>query len=292
MSSSGPQFELKQMRTREEEQERRRQQEEMERLAALQPPPSHEPSAQDRVDAEASAEAAREPAILNGAESAAAAVAVSSSAPGAGTEDATALHGRMPNVHASQPCRASSFLPCMVMTAPPKIKRSRSKSPFGSWRKKKLPVEEETERPAEDEFEGLLMRKHEWESTTKKASNRSWEKLYLVIRGATLAAYKDQKHYRQEPESHYRGEGPVDLRTATAERATDYTKKKHVFRLKLSNGGEFLFQAKDEEELSQWLQQLQAAIGEATAGPSRAQTLPAERRDEPRKRSFFTLKKK
>ncbi|XP_054928249.1 spectrin beta chain isoform X3 [Dermacentor andersoni] len=226
-------FELKQMRTREEEQERRRQQEEMERLAALQPPPSHEPSAQDRVDAEASAEAAREPAILNGAESAAAAVAVSASAPGAGTE----------------------------------------------------------ERPAEDEFEGLLMRKHEWESTTKKASNRSWEKLYLVIRGATLAAYKDQKHYRQEPEGHYRGEAPVDLRTATAERATDYTKKKHVFRLKLSNGGEFLFQAKDEEELSQWLQQLQAAIGEAQAGPSRAQTLPAERRDEPRKRSFFTLKK-
>ncbi|XP_050036850.1 spectrin beta chain isoform X1 [Dermacentor andersoni] len=285
-------FELKQMRTREEEQERRRQQEEMERLAALQPPPSHEPSAQDRVDAEASAEAAREPAILNGAESAAAAVAVSASAPGAGTEGsprataAAASTAAAMSVSPSGPAASSS-----APSTPPKIKRSRSKSPFGSWRKKKLPVEEETERPAEDEFEGLLMRKHEWESTTKKASNRSWEKLYLVIRGATLAAYKDQKHYRQEPEGHYRGEAPVDLRTATAERATDYTKKKHVFRLKLSNGGEFLFQAKDEEELSQWLQQLQAAIGEAQAGPSRAQTLPAERRDEPRKRSFFTLKK-
>ncbi|XP_065292729.1 spectrin beta chain isoform X2 [Dermacentor albipictus] len=285
-------FELKQMRTREEEQERRRQQEEMERLAALQPPPSHDPSAQDRVDAEASAEAAREPAILNGAESAAAAVAVSASAPGAGTEGsprataAAASTAAAMSVSPSGPAASSS-----APSTPSKIKRSRSKSPFGSWRKKKLPVEEETERPAEDEFEGLLMRKHEWESTTKKASNRSWEKLYLVIRGATLAAYKDQKHYRQEPEGHYRGEAPVDLRTATAERATDYTKKKHVFRLKLSNGGEFLFQAKDEEELSQWLQQLQAAIGEAQAGPSRAQTLPAERRDEPRKRSFFTLKK-
>lgn len=285
-------FELKQMRTREEEQERRRQQEEMERLAALQPPPSHDPSAQDRVDAEASAEAAREPAILNGAESAAAAVAVSASAPGAGTEGsprataAAASTAAAMSVSPSGPAASSS-----APSTPSKIKRSRSKSPFGSWRKKKLPVEEETERPAEDEFEGLLMRKHEWESTTKKASNRSWEKLYLVIRGATLAAYKDQKHYRQEPEGYYRGEAPVDLRTATAERATDYTKKKHVFRLKLSNGGEFLFQAKDEEELSQWLQQLQAAIGEAQAGPSRAQTLPAERRDEPRKRSFFTLKK-
>ncbi|XP_075555518.1 spectrin beta chain isoform X2 [Dermacentor variabilis] len=257
-------FELKQMRTREEEQERRRQQEEMERLAALQPPPSHEPSAQDRVDAEASAEAAREPAILNGAESAAAAVAVSASAPGAGTEGS-------PRATAAAASTAAAM----------------SVSPSGPAASSSAP----SKRPAEDEFEGLLMRKHEWESTTKKASNRSWEKLYLVIRGATLAAYKDQKHYRQEPEGHYRGEAPVDLRTATAERATDYTKKKHVFRLKLSNGGEFLFQAKDEEELSQWLQQLQAAIGEAQAGPSRAQTLPAERRDEPRKRSFFTLKK-
>ncbi|XP_077522409.1 spectrin beta chain isoform X2 [Amblyomma americanum] len=280
-------FELKEMRAREEEQERRRQQEELERLAALQPPPSHEPSAQDRVDAEASAEAVREPAILSGAEGVAvsAAAAAAPAPAGDGSPRATAAATALPA--SPGPAAATSPAP----STPPKIKRSRSKSPFGSWRKKKLPVEEETERPAEDEFEGLLLRKHEWESTTKKASNRSWEKLYLVIRGTTLAAYKDQKHYRQEPESHYRNELPVDLRTATAERATDYTKKKHVFRLKLSNGGEFLFQAKDEEELSQWLQQLQAAIGEATAGPSRAQTLPAERRDEPRKRSFFTLKK-
>ncbi|KAL3213972.1 hypothetical protein MRX96_007370 [Rhipicephalus microplus] len=220
-------FELKQMRAREEEQERRRQQEEMERLAALQPP--------------------AEPRAVF---------------PGQGRRRSfCGSRPRACNPERRRKCgdgAASSSAP----STPPKIKRSRSKSPFGSWRKKKLPVEEETERPAEDEIEGLLMRKHEI-----------------------------QKHYRQEPESHYRGEAPVDLRTATAERATDYTKKKHVFRLKLSNGGEFLFQAKDEEELSQWLQQLQAAIGEATAGPSRAQTLPAERRDEPRKRSFFTLKK-
>merc|ERR1719266_621846 len=29
----------------------------------------------------------------------------------------------------------------------------------------------------DEELEGMLVRKHEWESTTKKASNRSWEKL-------------------------------------------------------------------------------------------------------------------
>lgn len=29
-----------------------------------------------------------------------------------------------------------------------------------------------------DAVEGTLTRKHEWESTTKKASNRSWDKVY------------------------------------------------------------------------------------------------------------------
>lgn len=31
-----------------------------------------------------------------------------------------------------------------------------------------------------DAVEGTLTRKHEWESTTKKASNRSWDKVYFT----------------------------------------------------------------------------------------------------------------
>merc|ERR1711983_584809 len=34
-----------------------------------------------------------------------------------------------------------------------------------------------------DEIEGMLVRKHEWESTTKKASNRSWDKVCVVLKG-------------------------------------------------------------------------------------------------------------
>ena len=30
-------------------------------------------------------------------------------------------------------------------------------------------------------IEGLLTRKHEWESTTKKASNRSWDKVNIFL---------------------------------------------------------------------------------------------------------------
>lgn len=30
-------------------------------------------------------------------------------------------------------------------------------------------------------IEGILTRKHEWESTTKKASNRSWDKVSVTL---------------------------------------------------------------------------------------------------------------
>jgi len=87
----------------------------------------------------------------------------------------------------------------------------------------------------------------------------------------------------------------VDLANGTAEVAADYTKKKHVFRLKLSLGGEYLFQARDDEEMNQWVRGIQDVSQGESAGPSRAQTLPAssvEKKDEPKKRGFFTLKKK
>lgn len=86
--------------------------------------------------------------------------------------------------------------------------------------------------PNDDEFEGVLVRKHEWESTTKKATNRSWDKVYMVIRGQTLVTYKDQKTCKTSPEQTFKGEYPLDIRGASIQVANDYTKKKHVFRVK------------------------------------------------------------
>ena len=90
----------------------------------------------------------------------------------------------------------------------------------------------EAKSPTDDEFGGMLVRKHEWESTTKKASNRSWDKVYMVVRGQTLCAYKDYKSYKSAPEQYYKGEQPLDLKEAKVLVASDYTKKKHVFRVK------------------------------------------------------------
>lgn len=156
-------------------------------------------------------------------------------------------------------------------------------------------------------FEGVLSRKHEWESTTKKASHRSWEKgLYVVLRKSELVVFKDQKHYTTEPTKTYRAEAPAELKAAVAAVPSDYTKRKNVFRLKLANGAEYLFEAKSpvrfhcifdaitnfvdvwsmtQEELNTWVGKVSAAIAEQSAqspsAASRSQTLPARGAQEP-----------
>lgn len=65
-----------------------------------------------------------------------------------------------------------------------------------------------------------------------------------------------------------------------------------LFSFRLSNGGEFLLQAHDDAEMQQWVGSLKAQC-DSTGGESRSQTLPASsQKDEPKRRSFFTLKKK
>jgi len=143
------------------------------------------------------------------------------------------------------------------------------------------------------ELEGMLVRKHEWESTTKKASNRSWEKICVVLKESQIFFYKDQKTYRTHPGDTFKGEPSVDLINCTAEVATDYTKKKYVFRLRLANGGFYLFQAADEEQMELWVNGINSQAQPQEVEGSKSQTLPpgSEKKDEPKRRSFFTLKK-
>lgn len=157
--------------------------------------------------------------------------------------------------------------------------------------------EQESDRPSpggadEGAQEGVLTRKHEWESTTKKASNRSWDKIYSVARNGRLTFFKDQKTSKAVPEQTFRGEPSLELKGAQIEIATDYTKKKHVFRIKLSNGGEFLLQCHDDAEMNQWVTALKAQCELDASGEGRSLTLPASsQKDEQKRRSFFTLKK-
>uniref|UniRef100_A0A667WQY4 Spectrin beta chain n=1 Tax=Myripristis murdjan TaxID=586833 RepID=A0A667WQY4_9TELE len=129
-------------------------------------------------------------------------------------------------------------------------------------------------------MEGMLCRKQEMESHSKKAASRSWQNVYCVLRKGSLGFYKDNKSASNGIP--YHGEVPISLGEAVCEVAHDYKKRKHVFKLRLGDGKEYLFQAKDESEMSSWIRSIHSSIpsgagGESPGGPralSRAMTMP------------------
>ncbi|KAK5602793.1 Spectrin beta chain, non-erythrocytic 1, partial [Crenichthys baileyi] len=146
-----------------------------------------------------------------------------------------------------------------------------------------LPAKSQQDAPT-SQMEDFLHRKHEWEGHNKKASNRSWHNVYCVINQREMGFYKDQKSASQGIP--YHSEIPISLKDAVCEVAVDYKKKKHVFKLKITDGNEYLFQAKDDEEMNSWISTISAAVvgtksevtpsSHSTPAPaSRAQTLPA-----------------
>ncbi|KAI3352715.1 hypothetical protein L3Q82_020167 [Scortum barcoo] len=144
-----------------------------------------------------------------------------------------------------------------------------------------LPPKNQDSSPS-SQLEGFLHRKHEWEGHNKKASNRSWHNVYCVINNQEMGFYKDSKAAAQGVP--YHNEVPISLKEATCDVASDYKKKKHVFKLRITDGNEYLFQAKDEEEMSTWIQAILNASADrsdvqgsnpGTPASGRAQTLPA-----------------
>ncbi|XP_046886091.1 spectrin beta chain, non-erythrocytic 1 isoform X1 [Hypomesus transpacificus] len=144
-----------------------------------------------------------------------------------------------------------------------------------------LPAKTQDSIPSQ--MEGFLHRKHEWEGHNKKASSRSWHNVYCVINSHEMGFYKDSRSASQGIP--YHSEVPISLKDAVCEIALDYKKKKHVFKLKVTDGNEYLFQAKDDEEMNLWIQAISTAVSSdrsevtpsshSTPAASRAQTLPA-----------------
>ncbi|KAM4625037.1 spectrin beta chain, erythrocytic [Polymixia lowei] len=123
--------------------------------------------------------------------------------------------------------------------------------------------------------EGMLARKLDVEGSGKKASNRSWNNLYCVLKQGQLSSYKDAKSFGHGVT--YHGEDPLSLSNASWEILTNYKKKKHVFKMRLGDGSEYLFQCKDEDELQRWTQAIdQSLVADEPAGPSgaKAHSLP------------------
>ncbi|KAM8920870.1 spectrin beta chain, erythrocytic [Pelodytes ibericus] len=145
------------------------------------------------------------------------------------------------------------------------------------------------------QMQGYLGRKHDLEGSLKKAAHRSWTTVYCVLKNNDLYVYKDAKHFAMNES--LQGEEPHDLSNASCEAAAEYKKKKHLFRLRMGDGNEWLFQGKDENDRQSWIQNLRTSISETTHQKPKSQSLPlpstSDTKPEKKEKRFslFTSKK-
>lgn len=118
---------------------------------------------------------------------------------------------------------------------------------------------------------GVLTRKSHADMDGKRTprGRRGWKKFYAVLKGMILYLQKDE--YKPDADI-----SEVDLKNAVrihhglATRATDYSKKANVLKLKTSDWRVFLLQAPSEEEMMSWIFRLNlvAALFSAPAFPA------------------------
>ncbi|XP_028830681.1 uncharacterized protein LOC114787083 isoform X3 [Denticeps clupeoides] len=77
---------------------------------------------------------------------------------------------------------------------------------------------------------------------------RGWKTFYAVLKGMVLYLQKDD--YRMDGHTL---EEVVSVHHALAEKALDYTKRPHVFRLQTADWRIFLFEAGSKEQMSSWI---------------------------------------
>uniref|UniRef100_A0AAV2J2N4 PH domain-containing protein n=1 Tax=Knipowitschia caucasica TaxID=637954 RepID=A0AAV2J2N4_KNICA len=106
--------------------------------------------------------------------------------------------------------------------------------------------------------EGFLFRKLDIESMKKSTNSRSWVNLYCVLNKGELGFYKDAKSMATP----YNNEPALSLGHCQCDVTNGYKKKKNVFTLKTKDGSEYLFHAKDEDDLKAWVGTISTSISE------------------------------
>lgn len=73
-----------------------------------------------------------------------------------------------------------------------------------------------------------------------------------VLCGQLLCFFKDIEDFSLSKAA----TAPITIFNAICEKADDYTKKKNVFRLKITDGSEFLFLAPSQDEMEDWVNKI------------------------------------
>ncbi|XP_076868126.1 uncharacterized protein LOC143519016 isoform X2 [Brachyhypopomus gauderio] len=97
---------------------------------------------------------------------------------------------------------------------------------------------------------GFLKRKAHADIDGKRTpwGKRSWKTFYAVLKGMVLYLQKDE--YRKDWQS---SEEVLSIHHTLAERAQNYTKRPHVFRLQTADWRVFLFEAASTEQMNSWI---------------------------------------
>ncbi|XP_042348947.1 PH and SEC7 domain-containing protein 2 [Plectropomus leopardus] len=118
---------------------------------------------------------------------------------------------------------------------------------------------------------GVLTRKSHADMDGKRTprGRRGWKKFYAVLKGMILYLQKDE--YKPDADiSEVDLKNAVRIHHALATRATDYSKRANVLKLKTSDWRVFLLHAPSEEEMMSWIFRINlvAALFSAPAFPA------------------------
>ncbi|XP_055054839.2 spectrin beta chain, non-erythrocytic 4 [Misgurnus anguillicaudatus] len=140
-------------------------------------------------------------------------------------------------------------------------RRPRPKEPEEPRRSRSAPAQSVPTTPQPPthtiEHEGFLYRKHEEEGKERSPNSKSWVNLFCVLKQGEIGFYKDARH-KTTP---YNDEPLLSLAICTFDTTNGYKKKKNVFILR-TTADEYIFLAKDEEDLKGWVNSINASLKE------------------------------
>ncbi|XP_063532845.1 PH and SEC7 domain-containing protein [Cydia strobilella] len=115
---------------------------------------------------------------------------------------------------------------------------------------------------------GYVMRKCCVDPNGKKTpfGRRGWKMFYCTLRDLVLFLHKDEHGFRRGQMSDNL-HNAIRIHHALATKATDYTKKQHVFRLQTADQAEYLFQTSDSKELCSWVETINFVCAAYSAPP-------------------------
>ncbi|KAI5637422.1 pleckstrin-like domain-containing protein [Phthorimaea operculella] len=115
---------------------------------------------------------------------------------------------------------------------------------------------------------GYVMRKCCVDPNGKKTpfGRRGWKMFYCTLRDLVLYLHKDEHGFRRSQISDNL-HNAIRIHHALATKATDYTKKQHVFRLQTADQAEYLFQTSDSKELCSWVETINFVCAAYSAPP-------------------------